>query len=176
MPRMRNARPLLAAFVLAGCSTSSGLAPIEARSGYDGARVVSIAPHGGACSGMLCPGVGAQWTSKAPAVAVVTVRVSNAWMSITGARLMVDGREAVLQPLPGVTTFSRPGDAIRESSRDFQVPLATLRSVVTAQKAWLRVSTTEGSMETAIVDGATDSKALHAMRRFLAQVDGLLLR
>ena len=46
-----------------------------------------------------------------------------------------------------------------------------LRSIAGAQRAWLRVHTTDGYVEDAIVDGSTDSKALHAMRRFLSEVD-----
>jgi len=170
---MKTALPLaLTLLTLAGCATTIGTAPTDTRSGYDGARVVTISPHGGACTSMLCPMLGAQWTSKAPDLAVVTVRVSGAYLPINGARLMIDGKETALQPLPGVTNFAAPIPGVRESSRDFTVPLATVRALAGAQKAWLRVGTTDGGTEVAIIDGATDSKALHAMRRFLAQVDG----
>lgn len=160
-----------AALALAGCATTTGTAPTDARSGYDGARVVNIAAHGGACTSMLCPAIGAQWNDKRPDVAIVTVALMNAWQPITGARLMIDGKETRLDPLPGITTFSAPVQGMRESTRDFTAPLATVRALSTAGKAWLRVGTTDGNVEVAIIDGATDSKALHAMRRFLALVD-----
>lgn len=161
---------LLAALVGAGCSTTSGLSPESTRSGFDGARVVTISHHGNACTSILCTGLGAQWTSANPADAILTVTVFNEFKGITGAALNIDGKITTIKPI-GLTNFSRPGAPLKESSSNFAVPLQLLRSIAGAQRAWLRVHTTSGYLEDAIVDGATDSKALHAMRRFLAEVD-----
>lgn len=161
---------ILAALLVAGCSTTSGGSASESRSGYDGARVVSIPPHGAACTSMLCPGLGAQWNDKRPDVAIITVQLFNEWTPITTARLMIDGKETVLQPSVNGTQFNPVGQGFRNSYRDFTGPLSTLRALSTAQRAWLRVGTSQGTTEVAIVDGSTDSKALHAIRRFLAQV------
>ena len=49
--------------------------------------------------------------------------------------------------------------------------MTDLRAIADARRVWVRVSSTRGWSEQAIVDGDTDSKALHALRRFLAQVD-----
>lgn len=162
----------LAALVLSACATTSGLAPTETRSGYDGARVVTVSPHGGACTSLPCLMLGAQWNDKSPDRAIITVNLHGEWKPVTSARLMIDGKEHALQPTPGLTTFNPVGQGWRESSRSFGASLAMVRSLSTADRAWLRVGTPEGTMEVAIVDGGTDSKALHAMRRFLAQVDG----
>lgn len=57
------------------------------------------------------------------------------------------------------------------STHTFVVPMTDLRAIADARRVWVRVSSTRGWSEQAIVDGDTDSKALHALRRFLAQVD-----
>jgi hypothetical protein len=169
---MRGAAAALSSLALAGCmATTSGLQPTSVRSGFDGARVVNIAGHGVACRTVLCPGLGAQWSDKNPQTAIVTVYLFNEIKGVTGAQLAIDGRIVTLQPIPGLTNFSRPGDLVKESRRDFTVGLGDVRAVASAQRAWLRVQTTDGYVEEAIIDGATDSKALHALRRFLAEVD-----
>jgi hypothetical protein len=91
---------------------------------------------------------------------------------ITGAQLAIDGRVITLQSMPGLTNFSRFGDPLKQSRRDFTARIEDVRAMAAAQRAWLRVITTDGALEVAIVDGATDSKALHAMKRFLAEIDG----
>lgn len=165
---------LLAALLsaaLAGCATTSGVAPRESRSGFDGARVVTIEGHGNACQTMLCTGLGAQWTSARPESAILSVYVFSEIRGITGAQVSVDALPPLrLTPLPGLTNFS-VDSGVRKSRSDFAVPLATVRQIAGAQRAWLRVQTTNGYIEDAIVDGSVDSHALHALRRFLAQVD-----
>ena len=83
---------ILALAALAGCSTTSGTGPNVTRSGFDGARVVTINGHGNACKGMLCTGLGAQWTSKNPTESVLVVYVFNDIKGITGAQLNIDGQ------------------------------------------------------------------------------------
>jgi hypothetical protein len=154
-----------------GCATTSGNAPTSTRSGFDGARVVDITAHGVACSSMLCPGIGAQWNSKRPDSAIVSVKLFGDFIGISGAAINVDGNIIDLGRAQSVTNFSRPGNALRESSNTFVVPMALVRSIASAQRAWLRVVTTQGTVEDAIIDGPKDSKAYHALKRFLAQVD-----
>lgn len=168
------AAALTAAMALAGCATTSGLEATSSRSGFDGARVVNIEPHGAACDTMavVCPGIGAQWNDRNPTVAIVTVSVSGEIIGITGAQLAIDGRVVRLNAMPGLTNFSKPGDVFKRSRKTFTAQLSDVRAVAQAQRAWLRVQTTDGYMEVAVVDGATDSKALHALRRFLAEIDG----
>jgi hypothetical protein len=161
---------LLAALLLAGCGTTTGLAPTSSVSGFDGARVVNITPHGVACSSMVCAALGVQWNSKRPDSAILTVSVFNQIVGITGAAINVDGNIIDLGRSQALTNFSRPGEMLRESSNDFVVPMSLVRSITTAKRAWLRVHTPQGSIEDAIIDGATDSKAYHALKRFLAEV------
>lgn len=168
---MRPALILVAALAAAGCATTSGLAPSSTRSGFDGARVVAIPGHGAACAGVVCPGLGVQWSDRTPTAAIVTVHVFNELRGIVGAQLAIDGRIVTLRAMPALTNFSRPGDPLKESRRDFTASLADVRAVAQAQRAWIRVQTTDGTIESAIVDDSTDSKALHALRRFLAEVD-----
>ena len=155
---------------LSGCATTSGTAPTSATSGFDGAKVVSIDPHGLACRSMTCPAIGAQWRSTYPGAAVVTVTVFNEIIGVTAVEFNVDGKVSRLQPLH-LTRFSKPGDLLKESRTDFGASMDLVREIARAQRAWLRVHTTDGSIEEAIVDGPTDSKAVHALRRFLAEVD-----
>ena len=161
-----------AVIALAGCASTTGRAPQEVRSGFDGAREVSIGGHGNACRAVVCTGLGAQWSSARPEVAVLSVYVFNEIRGITGAQLSI-GDQAALQlaALPGLTNFGAPAPGLRQSRQDFAVPLSTVRQIAGADRAWLRVRTTNGYIEDAIIDGGTDSKAVHALRRFLAQVD-----
>lgn len=167
----RSAAILAAAAILAGCATTTGTAPRESRSGFDGARVVSIQGHGLACKTVLCTGLGAEWNSKRPDMAVLTVHVFNAYVPITGAQLSIGSRPPVALHGPTMPTGLDRTGGVRESSQGFAVPLALVRDIAAADRAWLRVLTTSGAIDEAIVDGATDSKALHALRRFLAAVD-----
>ncbi|MFW2742544.1 hypothetical protein ACN6QN_15585, partial [Acinetobacter baumannii] len=63
-------KSLLAAFLislgLAGCATTSGTAPKVSSSGFDGSKRVSIEGHGVACDQMVCPLIGAMWSSNTP--------------------------------------------------------------------------------------------------------------
>lgn len=156
---------------LAGCATTSGQQATTSRSGFDGARVVNIAPHGAACTTTLCTGLGAQWSSNRRDQAIVTVAVWGDYSPIAGAALNVDGTVHTFNVSPATTDFSAPVTGMRQSTRSFVVPLATVRAIAASQKTWLRVMTPGGSLEHAIIDGATDSKAYHALKRFLAEVE-----
>lgn len=157
---------------LTGCATTTGLAPTETKSGFSGARVVSISPHGNACTTMQCTAVGAQWDSSRPDAALLTIdSYGTEYAGITGAKLAINGREVDLKRNSGLSRLSNIG-TMRVSSHDFTVQLSLVREVAAAQRAWLRVYTTKGYVEHAIIDGVTDSKAYHALKRFLSQVDG----
>ena len=165
---------LLLTVLAAGCATTVGLDATETRSGFDGGRVVNIRPHGTACTGLPCISLGAQWHERSRAGALLEVQVTgDRYYGIQRAELSIDGR--VLR-LPGraVTRFDRTGTipTMYDSRQSFGVTLQDLRDAASARRVWVRVHTLDGYVEAAIVDGATDSKALHALRRFLAQVDG----
>ncbi len=169
---MRLAALPLAAALLSSCATTSGTAPKTATSGFDGARVVTIEPHGAACREFFCPGLGAQWRSDAPELALVRVAIFNEIRGITGAQISVDDQATTWRKVTPLTDFSRPGSLLKVSSADFAVPLEQVRVIASGQRrVWLRVLTTAGSMEVPVIDGQTDSKAFHALRRFVAEVD-----
>lgn len=167
---MRHLLALGALAAIAACSTTTGLDAQSSRSGFDGARRVSIIPHGNACTRMLCTGLGAQWTEAAPGGALLIVRVSNEYLAILGAELMIDGQRHSLKAVEGSTEFSAPGSVMRESTRGFSTSLDIVRAITASRKTWLRVRTPHGYIEDAVVDGDTDSKAFHALKRFLSEV------
>lgn len=142
-------------------------------SGFDGARVVDIAPHGAACEGLPCVSLGAQWNSRKPDATIATVTVLGARFSgIRRLAISIDGQERTFQP-SGITRFEPgPTAQTRESRQDFVLPLATLREIRAAKRVWVRVSTVDGYLDQAVVDDQKDSKAFHALGRLLAEIDG----
>lgn len=164
---------LAAAFGLASCANTAGTAPTETRAGFDGARVVDIAPHGAACLSMPCVSLGAQWSSANPTSALLKVRLTgNAYTGIRRLELNIDGATRSLETSAGLTRFSSAVPPLRDSDQVFGVPLATVQALATAKRAWVRVHTGDGYIDAAVIDGDADSKALHALRRFLAQQQG----
>lgn len=167
----RTASLLLMLAALAGCATTSGSDARVSRSGFDGARIVTVNPHGNACRSMSCTGLGAQWSSKNPTEAVMVVSLFNETRAIVGVQLNIDGKVYDLSNAQPFTNFSDFGAATKESRKGFIVPTELIRKVVASERTWLRVTTTAGNFEDAVIDGQTDSKAFHALRRFLASVD-----
>lgn len=164
---------LALAAAAAGCATTAGTAPTETRAGFDGARVVDIAPHGAACSSMPCVSLGAQWSSANPSSALLRVRLTgSAYTGIRRVDLSIDGATRALETSAGLTRFSSAVPPLRDSDQVFGVPLATVQALATARRAWVRVHTGEGYIDAAVIDGDADSKAVHALRRFLAQQQG----
>jgi len=120
---------------------------------------------------MICTGLGAQWSSKHPVDAVLVVSLFNEVRAIVGAQLNIDGKVYDLSNAQPFTNFSDFGAATKESRKGFIVPIDLIRKIASSQRTWLRVTTTAGNFEDAVIDGQTDSKAFHALRRFLATVD-----
>lgn len=167
----RTAILLVVVAALAGCSTTSGTGPRVSQSGFDGARIVTINPHGNACKSMTCTGLGAQWSSNNPSESLLVVTLFNETRAIVGAQLNVDGKVYDLSNAQPFTNFSDFGAATKESRKGFIVPTDLIRKVAASNRTWLRVTTTAGNFEDAVIDGQTDSKAFHALRRFLTSVD-----
>jgi hypothetical protein len=168
---MKYIAALAMALSLAACSNTVGTSATESVSGYSGKRVVSIDPHGVDCSAMVCPMIGAQWREESPKQAVMIIGVANAYEGITGATFMIDGNEYVVDDKVSMTDFDNLG-SYRTSQAGFQVPLALINQITTANRAWLRLSTPSGYIEERIVDADGDSKAYHALKRFMAKVQG----
>lgn len=171
---MKRVALLLALSVLGvagvGCATTSGTDPKTSRSGFDGATTVEIAPHGAACTSALCLGLGAQWRSTQPQNAILVVELFGGIQALTSARLSIDGEVINLPVVEKFTSFSTRTGA-PSSSKAFLIPLPTVRRLAASTSVWLRAGTPTGFIDEAVIDGARDSKAYHAMRRFLAEVD-----
>lgn len=157
-----------------GCSNSIGSAPETTHSGFDGATIVVINGHGNGGSSMIASGLGARWSSKRPDDAVLVVYVFNDITAITGAQLNIDGE---IYHLKGSETFTKfDADTVnritvKESRKGFHVPLDLISKITKSSKTWLRVQTTKGLIEDPVVDGSNDSKAFHALKRFLVAVE-----
>lgn len=162
---------LLLALTVSGCATTYGLAPEVTRSGFNGAKVVVITRHGNACTTMVCTTLGAQWDSSTPTLALLNVGFVGAYKGIRSAQLNIDGTIVDLKLGELGTQFEKPVELQRESSRSFEVPLALVRQITASKRTWLRVHTTSGYVEDAVVDGDIDSKAFNALKRFLLAVD-----
>jgi len=46
-----------------------------------------------------------------------------------------------------------------------------VRRITMAHRVWVRVGTTSGTVDGAVIDDSRDSKAYNALKRFIAQVD-----
>lgn len=170
---MKKCTPLIFCLVLSGCmATTSGSKPQIGFSGFDNAKTVSINPHGNDCRTIVCTGLGAQWNSSSPDSAILIVNVFNDYAAIVDAELNIDGRRITLLPIKGVTDISNTGGNIKESSRGFIVSTDVIASILTAKRVWLRVHTPTGYIEDAVIDGEKDSKAFHALSRFMQAIQG----
>lgn len=98
------------------------------------------------------------------------VNIINEYRGITGAQLNMDGQVLTLKKTATATTMDASG-GMKQSTQSFIVPLSLIRDITNSQRTWLRVQTPSGSYEDAVIDGAKDSKAFHALKRFLSSVD-----
>ncbi|HDY91838.1 MAG TPA: hypothetical protein ENH67_09220 [Pseudoalteromonas sp.] len=157
------------ALLLTACSNKSGLSPTVSTSGFDNAKIVTITPHGNASDSMIATGIGAQWSSATPDLVLLQVAIFNDISAITGAELNIDGNKIKLYATKGITDFN--SSSVKQSIKSFSTKLSVVRDIVNSEKTWVRVSTPTGSMENAIIDGETDSKAFYALQRFLLAID-----
>lgn len=151
-----------------GCATTTGLAPKVTSSGFDGSKRVSIEGHGVACDQMLCPLIGANWSSNTPNLVGLKISVMNGLVSINSVDLNIDGEIIKLRENT-LTDFST--DTVVESSKIFVTDLTVVDKIINAKRAWIRVNTNKGLIENPIIDGSKDSKAYHALKRFKDQLN-----
>jgi hypothetical protein len=166
---MRLFLAAIAAAILSACANDVGTAATEQRSGFSGARVVDISPHGMHCD-TACLSLGAQWSSEHSDSVILKVAINLQIIGITSAKVNIDGAVTDLAPLPGLTNFDTSGSLVT-STHSFTAPLSLVRQMAAGQRVWVRVGTTKGYVDDYIIDGGRDTKALHALRRFLTQVD-----
>lgn len=158
----------LLSFGLIGCATTSGLSPQTATSGFDGKKHVRIAPHGTACTSMICPAIGAIWIEGAPSLVGLNFEVINDIRSISAAELNIDG-EIIKLTNTDLTRFNT--DIGVSSAKTYTTNFDVVDKIINSKRSWVRLTTSKGYVEAAIVDNSKDSKAFHALKRFKAQVE-----
>ena len=158
----------LASLFTLGCATTSGLNPQTAVSNFDGVKSVAIAPHGAACKSMVCPMIGASWLDNQPDNVGITVRLFNEIANIRSVSFNIDG-EIINIKNDHATSFDQAVGA-NYSQATMVVSYSILTKILQSKRTWMKVSTSKGAHEVAIVDGTVDSKAFNALKRFDAQV------
>jgi len=119
---------------------------------------------------VIATGIGAQWNQAHPNQVIFVIAIFNLQTAITGAELNIDGEKMALKLTGGITDTAAGGDIMKTSTRDFLTDLATVEKIIKSKRTWLRVHTPTGSIENAVIDGAKDSKAYHALIRFMDAV------
>lgn len=161
----------LGASLLSGCATTTGVAPKLSQSGFDGSKRIEVMPHGAQCKmKMVCPAVGAVWNSKESTTGLV-ISIANSIVGIQGASLNIDGKAIDLGRPIGLTSMDTQNHLMQKSENRFVVPYALIDEIINGKRVWLRVNTTDGVMEDAIIDENGDSKAYHALKRFKTSVE-----
>ncbi|WP_433846897.1 hypothetical protein [Acinetobacter proteolyticus] len=151
-----------------GCATSSGLDAKVSTSGFDNSKSVAIIPHGAACTTMYCPAIGASWIDKDKENVGLTFQVSNITSAIYSASLNIDG-EIINFKNQHLTDFNSSSGM--QSSRMMEVTdYKVIEKILNSKRTWVKISTSKGAFEAAIVEDGKDSKAFHALKRFNEQV------
>lgn len=154
---------------LIGCSTTSGLKPITSTSSFDGVKSVGIKPHGAMCKGVVCPSLGATWLDNQQDNVGFSVELFNTIENIYSLSFNIDGEIITIKALQP-TIFSQ-SVGTNTSITSIVTEYKLLTKILQSQRTWMKVSTSKGAYEAAIIDGLTDSKAFHALKRFDTQVN-----
>lgn len=157
-----------------GCATTAGTEAHTSVAAFDNAKIVEISEHGAQCaSSDPCIGIGGQWSSSHQDYAYMRIRTSSflSYYGITEATLRIDGVDFHLRSPERMTAMSKLSNMLYESSQSFRVPLDLFRRIERAKDVRIRVNTTKGYVDDVIISGKADSKAYHAIRRFLKAID-----
>jgi hypothetical protein len=131
---------------------------------------------------MICSLLGAVWNSNSPEKAQFVVEYDGDYSSIDAAALNIDGKVIELEPVDATTSYSNDmaeygvnqssamNVLTRESKRNFWTSIDLIRQIETSRNVKLRVVTGRVTIDSVIIDGGADSKAYHALERFLQQV------
>jgi hypothetical protein len=180
---MKRILLIVAMALLAGCGATTGTNARSSISTFDGARVVSIDPHGTNCGmSMVCSLLGAQWSSNQPDRVQLVVSTMGEYASIQMAGLNIDGTIIPLADSAQLTQYTQSMSQTpetynvaaaqlgRTSTRSFIAPLALVDRILAARSVKMRVQTDGVTIDSIIFEGDKDSKAHHALERFIAQV------
>lgn len=168
---------VLLSFSLLGCATTSGLDAKTTTSDFDKSKRVSIAPHGSVCTNnyATCALLGFTWTDKKPEQSNILVQVTEPtnggeYHSIITTKLNIDGDIITLKPSIGDTNSFDYNEVFKTSSRLYDVPLSTLNKVKLSKITKIQVIADGAIIEGDLKDGDKNTKAYHAMLRFLDQI------
>lgn len=168
---------LLSVLLMTGCATTTGLPAQTQTSGFDGTKFVSMSNHGMACyMSMICPTAGFSWNTKAPRLALLKIGIlapsiaKDAYFSVRSVSLNIDGNIIELDGSTKATEFKND-DINKTSVKEFIVPLELLQKIERSSKTMVRIDTNDGLMEDLIIGDGKDSKAYHALKRFLVAVE-----
>lgn len=173
-----KAKRLIVLFILIalhGCSNHSGSSVDIGYSGFDNAKTVNIDPHGNICGlTEVCTGVGAQWNASEPEHAVMMIRIYHQYSAITGAEFNIDGEIVKLKTRSSTdfNTYRIGAQIFKESTNAFLTRVETIEKIISAKRVWLRIYTPTGHLENALIEDGKDSKAYHALNRFIDAVRG----
>ncbi|MGP1666889.1 MAG: hypothetical protein ACTS5I_13445, partial [Rhodanobacter sp.] len=153
-------------------------------SSFDNSHTVWIEAHGTNCGmSMVCSMLGAQWTDSTPDKAMLVVQTMGSYAAITAAAVNIDGRIVVLPMPKSLTHYSQSlpqpsgqynaamAELGRTSTQGFDASLGLIRQILAAHSVKLRVQTSEVTIDSIVFTADKDSKAHHALKRFMAQVD-----
>ena len=162
----------LVSIVLAGCTaTTTTLNPKTTVSGFDQTKRVTIDPHGAACTSMSCTSIGATWVSNYPNDVGISIFLMNNMASIQSVDFNIDG-EIVTLKSHSLTNFEIPKYSLTGTSqKTFITSYSIITRILNSKRSWVRVHTSSGLIEDAIIDGAKDSKAYNALKKFDKEVE-----
>lgn len=172
---MKKTVALLAtAFIISGCTTTSGLDATTSVASFDGARVVNIVPHAAMATGHSdYISIGGQWSSATPAMSSMQVKLTSytGYSLIDRAILKIDGQDVELNKASASTQFNKMDQfPIYYSTASFSTPIATFERIAAAKDVRIRVYTPRGYVDDIILSPEKDSKAFNAVKRFLKSV------
>jgi len=129
-----------------------------------------MTPHQNASDRLIPTGIGAQWSEAKKDEVILIIAVFHDHVEIRGAELNIGGEKIALTPTADVTDMKADLNNLKTSTKGFLTTLHTVKKIVNSRRTWLRVHTATGAMDDAVKDGARDSKAYHALKRFMNDV------
>lgn len=166
-------------FGMLGCATSSGLNTTVSSSDFDNSKTIDIAPHGLSCKKTLpyCPSVGFRWSDKTPDNAYIRLAVYDLssvntvggnYLSIKDLRLKINGEVVTLKPVGnGLTNYSYDKTVGKTSVQVYEVPISLLKNIYSSKETLVQIVTDKRNLEDYFVKSDADTKAYHALGRFL---------
>lgn len=161
----------LLAFAVTGCANTSGLDAKTSQSTFDGAKTVRIAPHSLGCKS-ACSTMGFGWTSKSPNDVFVDLKMIQLpdYKSIQQLRFNIDGQISNFKPIQTLTDYKNEGVLGKTATQSFVIPQSYAKKLHNSKDVRVQIVTEAGSVDDYLIIGDKDSKAYHALGRFLTQL------